>query len=142
MRYVTHILARKGEKLISVNPETRVLDALEIMADKNIGSIIVLEDDRYLGLMTERDYARKVILEGKHSIDTTISDIMSTDLPHVVPSDKTEKCRELMSERNIRYLPVFEEETLCGIISINDILKETILEKQHTTDQLYDYIQS
>lgn len=128
--------------MIAVDPDCHVFDALKIMADKNIGSVVVLKDNRYEGMMTERDYARKVILKGKHSVDTTVADIMSTDLPHIGPSDTLERCMKLMTEKNIRYLPVFEKDRLCGIISINDVVKETILDQKHTIEQLHNYIRS
>lgn len=142
MKNVAHILARKGNNVISVNPDFHVLDALRIMAEKNIGSVVVLEGEKYCGLLTERDYARKVILKGKTSADTRVGDIMSTDLPRISPSDTLEQCMRLMSEANIRYLPVFEIDQLSGIISINDVVKETILDQQHTIQQLHNYIQS
>lgn len=128
--------------MISVNPDFHVLDALRIMAEKNIGSVVVVEKEKYCGLLTERDYARKVILRGKTSADTRVGDIMSTDLPRISPGDTLDQCMRLMSEANIRYLPVFENDSLCGIISINDVVKETILEQQHTIQQLHNYIQS
>lgn len=128
--------------MISVNPDFHVLDALRIMAEKNIGSVVVVEEEKYCGLLTERDYARKVILRGKTSADTRVGDIMSTDLPRISPGDTLDQCMRLMSEANIRYLPVFENDSLCGIISINDVVKETILEQQHTIQQLHNYIQS
>lgn len=142
MKNVAHILARKGSHVISVNPGFHVLDALRIMAEKNIGSVVVVEKERYCGMMTERDYARKVILMGKTSADTKVEDIMSTDLPRINPKDTLDHCMRLMSEGNIRYLPVFEQDSLCGMISINDVVKETILDQQHTIQQLHNYIQS
>jgi len=110
------------------------------MADQNIGSIMVMDNQRYVGLMTERDYARKVILKGKSSTDTKVSEIMSEELPTVSPSDTIEHCMQLMSERNIRYLPVFENGAVCGIVSINDLVRETILTQQETISQLKDYL--
>ncbi len=110
------------------------------MADQNIGSIMVVDNDRYLGIMTERDYSRKVILKGKSSTDTKVSEIMSEDLPRVNPSDSIEYCMQLMSDKNIRYLPVFENEKLVGIVSINDLVRETILTQQETISQLKDYL--
>lgn len=142
MKNVAHILLRKGNNVISVNPDFHVLDALRIMAEKNIGSVVVMEGDRYCGLLTERDYARKVILKGKTSADTRVADIMSTDLPRISPADTLEQCMRLMSEANIRYLPVFEDDVLSGIVSINDVVKETILDQQHTIQQLHNYIRS
>jgi CBS domain-containing protein len=140
MTKVSSILARKGSSAISVPPGTSVLDALKIMAEKNIGSIIVTDQDKFLGIITERDYSRKVILKGKHSVDTTVSDIMSSDLPPVSPNDSIERCMALMSDRNIRYLPVFENNQLSGIISMSDVVKETILQQKETISHLESYI--
>jgi CBS domain-containing protein len=92
--------------------------------------------------MTERDYTRKVILKGKSSTDTPVAEIMSTDLPHVNPHDTIEFCMQLLSDKNIRYLPVFDKGNLCGIISINDVVKETILTQQETITHLKDYLHS
>jgi CBS domain-containing protein len=140
MTKVSSILARKGNSAISVPPGTSVLDALKIMAEKNIGSIVVTDQGKFLGIITERDYSRKVILKGKHSVDTTVSDIMSSDLPPVSPDDTIERCMGLMSDRNIRYLPVFENNQLSGIISISDVVKETILQQKETISHLESYI--
>jgi CBS domain-containing protein len=142
MKSVSHILSRKGNQVISVSPDTPVLDALKIMAEKNIGSVVVTREGRYCGLMTERDYARKVILKGKSSADTRVGDIMSNELPHIGPGDSIDQCMRLMSENNIRYLPVFENGNLCGIVSINDVVKETIMAQQETIEQLHSYIHS
>lgn len=142
MKNVAHILDRKGRSIVSVSPAVHVIEALKIMADKNIGSVAVLEEGKYCGLMTERDYARKIILKGKTSAETKVEDIMSTDLPKIAPSDSVERCMMLMTEANIRYLPVFEHDQLYGIISINDLVKETILDQQKTIEQLHNYIQS
>src|ERR1700753_2723372 len=109
MKKVSHILAHKGAKIISVGPDTTVLDALRLMANLNIGSGLVLEGDQYFVIMTQRDYASKVILLGKSSTDTPVLEIMSRDFPAVTPNDTVEFCMQLMSEKNIRYLPVFED---------------------------------
>ena len=143
MKKVADILHhKKGNRITSVNPDTTVLEALMIMADQNIGSVLVLEGNDYKGIMTERDYARKVILKHKSSTDTPVFEIMSTDLPHVNPHDSIEFCMQLLSDKNIRYLPVFENGVLCGIISINDVVKETILTQQETISHLKDYLHS
>ncbi|HEY4208912.1 MAG TPA: CBS domain-containing protein [Puia sp.] len=142
MKKVADILSHKGSRITSVSPETTVLDALRIMADQNIGSVMVLDGQQYLGIMTERDYSRKVILNGKSSTDTKVSEIMTNDLPHVKPQDTIEFCMQLLSDKNIRYLPVFENDTLCGIVSINDVVKETILTQQETITHLKDYLHS
>ena len=111
-----------------------------IMAEKNIGSIVVMIGDQYLGIITERDYSRKVILKGKHSDETKVSEIMSTDLPFVSPGESVEHCMQLMSDKNIRYLPVFDGDRLSGIISMSDVVKETIIAQQETIDHLKQYI--
>jgi CBS domain-containing protein len=142
MKKVADILSHKGSRITSVTPDTTVLDALRIMADQNIGSVMVIDGDRYLGIMTERDYSRKVILKGKSSTDTKVSEIMSEELPHVTPHDTIEFCMQLLSDKNIRYLPVFDNNALCGIVSINDVVKETILTQQETITHLKDYLHS
>jgi CBS domain-containing protein len=142
MKKVADILSHKGSRITSVSPETTVLDALRIMADQNIGSVLVTEGDHYLGIMTERDYSRKVILKGKSSTDTPVSEIMSKDFPVVTPNDTVDFCMQLMSDKNIRYLPVFAGDNLSGIISINDVVRETILTHEETITHLKDYLHS
>ena len=142
MNKVSAILARKGNAAINVLPETTVLDAIKLMAEKNIGSVVVMENDHFLGIVTERDYSRKVILNGKHSVDTKVSEIMSEDLPNVKPNDSIELCMALMTQQNIRYLPVFDNNMLCGIISMSDVVKETILAQKETISHLENYIRS
>jgi CBS domain-containing protein len=139
---VADVLLRKGSNITTVSPNTSVLEALHIMADQNIGSVMVLDNGRYIGIITERDYSRKVVLNGKSSTDTKVSEIMSSDLPRVTPNDSIDYCMQLMSDKNIRYLPVFEGEQVTGIISINDVVKETILSQQETISQLKDYLHS
>jgi CBS domain-containing protein len=139
---VADVLLRKGSDITTVSPETTVLEALHIMADQNIGSVMILENGHYLGIVTERDYSRKVVLKGKSSTDTKVSEIMSSDLPRVTPNDSIDYCMQLMSDKNIRYLPVFDEEQVTGILSINDVVKETILSQQETISQLKDYLHS
>lgn len=141
MSKVSTILARKGSSAVSIQTNTKVYDALKIMSDKNIGSLVVLDGDRYAGILTERDYSRKVILQGKHSDEVTVGEIMSTDLPSVHPNDTVERCMQLMSDKNIRYLPVFEDGQLSGIISISDVVAETIIQQKETISQLKNYIQ-
>ena len=142
MKKVSDILARKGGNVIAIDADTSVLDALRLMADKNIGSVIVTENETYLGLLTERDYARKVILKGKSSDETTVREIMSTGLSRILPNSSIETCMHIMSESNVRYLPVFKDGELCGIISINDVVTETILSHEATIEHLKSYIQS
>lgn len=142
MNYVRDILSRKGKNAISVTPDTTVISALKVMADNNIGSVLVMIDKDYKGIVTERDYSRKVILKGKNSTDTKVSEIMSSDLPHIKPDDTVEHCMELMTNSNIRYLPVFKNSHLEGIISITDVVRETILKQQQTIKHLDNYINS
>lgn len=142
MNTVSLVLNRKNFSPVTITSETTVLDALRIMEEKNIGSLVVMDGDDYKGIVTERDYSRKVILKGKNSTNTRVADIMSTDLPRVSPTDKIEYCMELMSSNNIRYLPVFENNRLSGIISMSDVVKETILAQKETINQLQNYIHS
>jgi len=142
MKKVSDILVRKGGSVIAIDSDTTVLDALKLMSEKNIGSVIIMENGEYAGLLTERDYARKVILKGKSSEETTVREIMSTGLPRILPNSSIETCMHIMSESNIRYLPVFREDELCGIISINDVVTETILSHEATIEHLKSYIQS
>jgi CBS domain-containing protein len=141
MRKVAEVLSRKGGAAISVLPSLAVIDALRLMAEKNIGSVVVTDvDGNFQGIVSERDYSRKIALHGRSSTDTKVIEIMSTDLPRVSPHDTIEHCMELMSDKNLRYLPVFSGEELKGIISMSDVVKETILAQQETIDHLKQYI--
>lgn len=142
MNTVASLLERKKRLPVSVAPATPVIDALKIMAEQNIGSIIVTDSGKYLGIVTERDYSRKVILKGKNSAVVLVSEIMSTDLPSAKPGDSIEHCMEMMTANNIRYMPVFENNELKGIVSMSDVVKETILAQRETISQLQNYIQS
>lgn len=142
MKNVADIFKRKGRNNITVMPDTFVLEALKIMAEKNIGSVVVMNNEKYCGLFTERDYARKVILHGKSSSDLQVGEIMSEYLPIVTPLHNLEECMEIMTNHNIRYLPVFENDDYIGIISIIDVVKETMLAQKDTIEQLQNYIQS
>ena len=142
MNKVSDILLRKGIKTVSVTPETNVIDALKLMALNNIGSVLVMENDKYLGIVTERDYSRKVILMGKNSTDTRVSEIMTSNLPHIKQDDSIEHCMSLMNDSQIRYLPVFENDSFISSISITDVVKETILKQQQMINHLDNYINS
>jgi len=142
MKKVSDILSRKGDGVYNISADTTVLEALKLMADKNIGSVVITEHGDYAGLLTERDYARKVILHGKSSHETPVREIMSTGLPRITPESSIETCMHIMSEENIRYLPVFANDRMCGIISINDLVTETICSHLETIEQLKSYIQS
>ena len=142
MNMVSKILSRKHREAIFVDPDCSVLDALKIMDNENIGSLVVKENGKYVGIVTERDYSRKVVLKGKNSSETRVNEIMSTDLPVVSPTDSIDHCMELMSDKNIRYMPVFNNNELVGIISMSDVVKETILAQKETIEHLQSYIQS
>jgi CBS domain-containing protein len=142
MNKVSDILKRKPTAIIKISPDKAVITALQIMADKNIGAVVVMDEEKYLGLITERDYSRKIILKGRSSTETKVAEIMTVGLPIVSPEDKIEHCMQLMSDKNIRYLPVFENSAMIGIISINDVVKETILSQEETITHLTDYVRS
>ena len=135
-------MKRKGSHVETVQSELTVIEALRLMADKNIGSVAVAQNDKFIGLMTERDYSRKIILKGRSSSETTVGEIMDTHYPSVVKNDTVEHCMELMSTQNLRYLPVIENGKLNGIISINDVVTETILTQKETIEHLQNYIHS
>ncbi|MFD0752213.1 CBS domain-containing protein [Mucilaginibacter calamicampi] len=142
MRKVADILRRKGQNVFSIDAGTSVLEALKLMAGKNIGSVVITENGVYAGILTERDYARKVILMGRSSEATIVRDIMSTGIPQVAQADSIDQCMHLMSEGNVRYLPVFDGDKQIGIISINDVVAETILLHEQTIEHLQSYIHS
>lgn len=142
MNTVASILLRKNKPPVVVGADTTVIRALQIMAEKNIGSVIVMEGDKYLGLMTERDYSRKVALRAKDSSSTSVSEIMTTDLPEVNPKDNIDHCMQIMTANNVRYLPVVENGRFSGIISMSDVVKETILSQKETINHLQSYINS
>jgi CBS domain-containing protein len=142
MKKVVEIFKRKGRSTISIHPDATVIDALRLMADRNIGSVVVLHHEQYLGLVTERDYSRKVVLLGKSSSDTRVKDIMTTDLPRVSSEHTLEDCMQLMSNKGIRYLPVFDGGRYTGIVSINDVVRETISSQQEQIEHLQNFIHS
>lgn len=140
MNFVNDLLKNKGKEVWSLTPESRVFDALEIMADKNIGAMPVLESENIVGMFSERDYARKVILKGKASKDTHVEEIMSTKVHTVTPEQSIEECMALMTEYRIRHLPVLDNGKLIGLISIGDVVKAIISEQEFMMGQLENYI--
>lgn len=140
MKKIADIFKRKGTNNIVISPDEPVFNALKIMAEKNIGSVVVMNGQQYMGLITERDYARKVILHGKSSSDLTVGEIMSSFLPKASLQSTMEECMEVMTNHNIRYLPVFEEDTYIGVVSIIDVVKETIHAQKNTIEDLQNYI--
>jgi CBS domain-containing protein len=142
MKTVADIFKRKGLHNITIAPDAFVLDALKLMAQKNIGSVVVMDNDKYCGLLTERDYARKVILHGKSSSELQVGEIMSEYLPQVTPGHNLDECMEVMTNHNIRYLPVFDGPDYIGVISIIDVVKETMLAQKETIEHLQNYLHS
>jgi len=142
MKTVRQLLQSKGGAVYSVTPETSVFDALKLMAEKNIGAVLAVADGRVAGIMTERDYARKVILFGKSSRDMMVREIMSEKVLAVQPGQTVEECMALMTNKRIRHLPVMDGGKLVGLLSIGDLVKEVIAEQEQTIKQLESYIHS
>ena len=140
MKSVDQILQEKGYETLSVIPKMPVIEALKIMADNNIGCLIVQEGDKLIGIMSERDYARKVILKGKSSKDTPVEEIMSTHVICVGPEHSIEDCMALMTDKRVRHLPVLENDKLVGVISICDVVKAIISEQDIMIEHLEHYI--
>ena len=140
MGAVRNILQAKGAKVFSIPSNTSVYQALEIMVEKNVSSLMVMEDEKLLGIFTERDYARKVILKGKASRDTAIADIMTSQVITVTPDSSIDECMQIMSGKFIRHLPVVENGKLLAMISIRDLLESTMQEQKYLIQQLEQYI--
>ena len=140
MKSISQLLHAKGREVWSVTPDTSVYDALKLMADKNVGALLVLEANRLVGIFSERDYARKVILKGKASKDTPVKEIMSPDVLFVRPENSIEECMALMTDKRFRHLPVLEGNQVVGVISIGDVVKTIISEQEFTISQLENYI--
>lgn len=137
---VAEILTSKGSNVYSVTGNSTVLDALKSMGEKNIGALLIMEEDKLLGIFSERDYARKIILKGKNSQETLVREIMTENVISVTPEDSIDKCMELMSEKKIRHLPVVKEGKVSGVISITDVVTAIIAIQKETISHLHDYI--
>lgn len=142
MKTVRQLLEAKGHRVFSVAPASPVYDALLIMAENRIGALVVLEGEYLVGIFSERDYAREVVLKGKTSRTTPVKDIMSTSVITVSPDHMVDDCMNLMSGKRIRHLPVLENGKVVGVLSIGDLVKETIAYQQYLIKQLESYIQS
>ena len=141
MRTVQQLLDEKGHDIQSVHPDESVYDAIQKLANANIGALIVVEDDRPVGIFTERDYARNVVLKGKSSPTTPVRDIMTTRVIFVKPEQTVEDCMAIMTDKHIRHLPVLDGEKLVGMISIGDLVKSIIADQKFTIEQLEQFIQ-
>jgi len=134
------LLDRKGRRVFSIAPDASVYSAIEEMAEKGIGALVVLENGLLVGILSERDYTRKVILAGRSSRETLAGEIMSTGLVTVQPADSVGHCLRVMTERRVRHLPVLDDEMVVGVLSIGDLVKEVIAEQENTIDHLQSYI--
>ncbi len=137
---VADILKSKGSFVYSLAADSSVFDALKMMAEKNIGALMIIEEERLLGIFSERDYARKIVLQGKASQDTPVSEIMTKTVITVKPDDTLEQCMELMSKNKIRHLPVVDNDKVAGIISIGDVVMAIIETQKETITHLQNYI--
>lgn len=142
MKTVSQLLQTKGGGVLSVTPESSVFDALKLMAEKNVGALLVMDGDTLRGIMSERDYARKVILLGKSSHELAVRDIMSEKVVSVTPKQTVDDCMGLMTGRRIRHLPVLDNGRVVGVLSIGDLVKAVIEMQQQTIRELESYIHS
>lgn len=137
---VGELLDKKGHGLWSVSPDDSVFDAIKLMDEKGIGALVVLKEGALIGMLSERDYARKVILKGRSSVDTKVKEIMTTQVYYTFPSQTVDDCMIVMSERRIRHLPVLKGDEVVGMIAIGDLVKDIIAEQQFMIEQLEHYI--
>jgi len=137
---VKEMLKEKGGGVLTISPQDTVYRALEIMAEKNLGALVVVEDEKVVGMFSERDYARNVVLKGKSSKDTLIKDLMSVNPCYVRPEQTVSDCMALITEKRRRHLPVLDGEKLVGIVSIGDVVKQQIIDQEFTIKQLENYI--
>ncbi len=142
MKTVRNILQYKSQSIYSVDPDTSVLDALKIMMDKNISALLVMEGPELKGIFTERDYARKIILQGKSSKDTKIKEVMTASLEVINLNSSIDHCMQIMTDKHIRHLPIVDNGKVSGMISIGDLVKFVINDQKQTIEQLQSYISS
>ena len=142
MKTVKQLLSTKSGQIFSVTAETSVLDALSVMMEKNISALLILEGSQLSGIFTERDYARKIVLQGKTSADTPLSAVMTSNPITVSPNDSLDSCMEIMTDKHIRHLPVLDDHQIIGMVSIGDVVKFIIEDQKQTISQLEGYINS
>ncbi len=140
MKLVKQLLDTKGRDILSISPDASVLDAIKVMAEKGIGALVVLQDTALVGVVTERDYARKVILKGRSSENTLVSEIMTAKVITTTGDDSVDECMNMMTDRRIRHLPVVDGESVIGIISIGDLVKAVIADQKAEIEHLEHYI--
>jgi CBS domain-containing protein len=142
MMSVRQLLDRKGGEVFSIAPDAVVLEAIRMMADRHVGALLVMQGNTLSGIVSERDYARKVILMGRSSADTPVRDIMTAQVITVQPETTVEKCMQIMTERRVRHLPVTDGGRVVGMVSIGDLVKAVIAQQQQQIEQLENYIHS
>ncbi len=140
MKTVAQILKLKPAGVISIRPDVPVLDAIKLLAEKDVGAVLVMDGPRLMGIVSERDYARKVALKGKSSADTPVSEIMTHEVVFVTPVQTNEECMAIMTSKRLRHLPVIDNGRVLGVLSIGDLVKDAISEQQFIIDQLKHYI--
>ncbi|MFC5569753.1 CBS domain-containing protein [Lysobacter yangpyeongensis] len=142
MRTVRQLLEAKAPEIYAIAPDAPVIDAIRLMAEKRIGAVLVMEGTRLVGILSERDYARKIVLQGRSSSDTPVSTIMTTDVISVRLDDTAERCMQIVTHERIRHLPVLHSGEVVGVVSIGDLVKAVIEDQQVELDQLQRYIAS
>jgi CBS domain-containing protein len=140
MATVRHLLDRKGRAIFSIGPDGPVLDAVRLMAEHHVGALVVMKGDQLVGIVSERDYARKVVLKGRASAETPVSQIMSSPVVTVTLNSSVQECMQLMTVRHLRHLPVVEAGKVIGMVSIGDLVKAVMEEQKQTIEQLESYI--
>ncbi len=140
MKLVKHLLDAKGRHIISISPDSSVFEAIKVMADKNVGALVVMEDDKLAGIVSERDYARKVIVKGRSSKSTQVAEIMTADVATTSSDQTVDKCMAMMTEMRIRHLPVVEDDRVIAMISIGDLVQAIIADQKEEIEQLEHYI--
>ena len=142
MRRVRHLLEAKAPEVFAIGPDAAVIDAIRLMAEKGIGAVVVMQSGRLAGILSERDYARKIVLQGRSSRDTPVRDIMTAKVVTVRLDDSIDHCMQLVTDRRIRHLPVLERDAVLGVVSIGDLVRAVIEDQQIEIDQLQRYIAS
>jgi len=140
MHTIGQLLEAKGKKFWSIAPNATVFEALQLMAKNNIGALLVIQNDRLVGIFSERDYARKVILKGKSSRETTVGDLMTREVYYIDPKDTLQESMAVMTAKNIRHMPVLENERLIGIVTMGDVVKQILADQKFTIRELQKYI--
>jgi len=142
MRTVRHLLEAKAPEVFAIGPDEPVIDAIRLMAEKRIGAVVVMQAGRLVGILSERDYARKIVLQGRSSKNTPVRDIMTSDVISVGLNDTADRCMQLVTDKRIRHLPVLDGDNVLGVVSIGDLVKAVIEDQQLELDQLQRYIAS